>query len=133
MISTNAAVADAPYKVLYDADCELCRNSLSLLKSLDSRGLTEGVPLSDAALEEMKLPATMDECFAQMHVVSASGQLFIGYFAILRLAKLFPKTRPLAWLAEHLLPVSLGQRLYRLVANNRYRFNKCDSGTCKLK
>jgi predicted DCC family thiol-disulfide oxidoreductase YuxK len=131
--STKLAIEDAPYKVLYDGDCQFCRESVKLLKQLDQTNLTEPVALTEQVLHDLHVPASMDECFAQMHVVSRSGEMFVGYFAIVRLAKLFPKTRLLAWLAEHLVPAAIGSRLYRLVANNRYRFRRCDSGRCKLR
>jgi predicted DCC family thiol-disulfide oxidoreductase YuxK len=133
MKSTESAIKDAPYKVFYDEDCQFCRDSMKLLKQLDRDNLTEAVPLSEKVLDELHVPATLDECFAQMHIVSRTGQMLVGYFAILRLAKLFPQTRVLAWLAQRLLPSAIGCRLYRMIANNRYRLRRCDSEHCKLR
>lgn len=128
----NSDSDDTPYRVLYDAKCEFCRNAMKTLKSLDKNDVVEAMPLSNEAIEQLHVPATVEECLAQMHVISASGKLFVGYFAILKLASLFPQTKLIARAAELAMPRKLGVAIYKLIARNRYGIGKCTSGTCQL-
>ena len=132
-MKNTRAVVNEPYRILYDSDCEFCRRSMSLIKQLDKENLTQGVPLCEQALTDLNVPASIDECTKQMHVVSGSGKIYVGFFAIIKLASLFPQTKALAWLAWYLLPAGFGCLFYRLIANNRYRLSRCSGGHCKLR
>ncbi len=129
----SANSAEAPFKVLYDKDCEICCRSAKTIRDLDKEHLTETIPLSEAILAELKMTATVEDCLRQMHVVSATGKVFVGYFAMLELASLFPATQSFAWLAKKLIPAKLGCTVYKLVADNRYGIGKCTSGACKMR
>ena len=131
--SKLAPIDDVPYTVLYDGDCGICQSGVALLEQLDSKKLTRPTPLSEDVLRNLENKnLSMSECMKEMHVVSSGGTVYVGYLAMLQLAQLFPKTRLMAQLARWCVPVPLGRFFYRLVANNRYRLSKCDSGRCSL-
>jgi len=131
--SKLAPIDDVPYTVLYDGDCGICQSGVALLAELDSKKLTRPTPLSEDVLRNLgNNSLSMSECIREMHVVSSGGTVYVGYLAMLQLAQLFPRTRMIARLARWCVPVPLGRFLYRLVANNRYRLSKCESGSCSL-
>jgi len=123
--------SSASYIVLYDGQCEICQACISWLKALDRDNQTLAVPISAEALSHLDCPFSLDACLRQLHVVSPDGQLFVGWDAVARLARLFPAT----WLVGALGSVfpfrSLGRLLYGFVAANRYSLSKCRGGACR--
>lgn len=120
--------------LFYDGDCPLCRRSVALVRRLDWRGCVEPVSLRDENDPRVQaLPIPPDERLDQMHLQPAGGgKIRSGFAAVRWLGWRLP---PL-WLLAPLLYLpgmgTLGPRLYRWVARNRFRLVPCRDGVCTI-
>ena len=119
------------YKVLYDNQCEICQAGASWLRLLDDRGLVECVAISAEAIAALDPRLKLEECLHELHILDPSGNIYVGWEAVARLARLFPGT----WLVGavgSLWPFRvLARRAYRFVASRRYAISKCRGGVCR--
>ena len=116
------------YAVLYDGACGLCQATTRVISDLDLSGR---VALYDAEndwahIERRFAGLSKDACLKDMHVVTATGQVCMGFDAYRALGWVLP----LAWLALPVLYLpgipAIGRRIYRSVASRRHR------GSCQL-
>lgn len=126
---TNSASA---YRVLYDGQCEICQACVSWLKTLDGKGKTLCLPISDDALSAVDSRLTLDECLRQLHVVTPDGEIHVGWDAVTCLARLFPSTWRIGVVGQWFPFRSAGRLLYGFVARNRYSLSKCRGGACRV-
>ncbi len=124
---------------IYDGQCVLCRQSKRIITALDWLKRVEFLDLHNWNTIEARYPALDYEAeMGQMHVVTPDGHLMGGFEGIRRLLRDLPLGFPF-WLLLHLPGMNwLGERIYRLVARNRYRINRffgapvCEDGTCRV-
>jgi glyoxylase-like metal-dependent hydrolase (beta-lactamase superfamily II)/predicted DCC family thiol-disulfide oxidoreductase YuxK len=125
-------VAQSPYRVFYDEQCEICQGCVSWLKTLDLKNKTTCLPISAEVLASVDSRLRMDDCLRQLHVLTPDGAILVGWDAVAGLACLFPST----WLvgaAGQLFPFrNAGRLLYGFVARNRYSLSKCRGGACRV-
>ena len=119
--------------VLYDGTCRFCRSQIAILRRLDLFGSLRFVSLHEPSVAvdfpELDHDALMD----RMHVVDRAGQVRDGAEAVRYLSRHLVMLWPLAVLLHIPGTMPLWQRLYRLVARNRYRLaGTCDDGTCRV-
>lgn len=116
------------YTLVFDGDCGLCQRTVAVVRSLD---LLRWVDFQDPVKQwpevEKRFPQLhQDQCLAEMHVITSSGQARTGFDAYRALAWVLP----LGWilLPGLYLPGArrVGSRIYRTVASNRHR------GTCPV-
>jgi len=120
--------------VLYDGQCPLCQKSIAVLKPLDWLGRahfqdardTEHLPPCDEPLVPKRL-------LEQMHVVTPDRRhAYAGFRGF----------RWLAWRIPALLPAApflylpgvlwVGNRVYLMIAKNRFNLVACVDGVCSL-
>ena len=120
------------FKVLYDDQCEICQAGVAWLAVLDRHGRTEAVPITAAALRELGAGLEMDSCLRELHVANSDGQVYRGWDAVARLARLFGWT----WIVGALGSVppfkQMARWAYRFVARNRHALSKCRGGACRV-
>jgi glyoxylase-like metal-dependent hydrolase (beta-lactamase superfamily II)/predicted DCC family thiol-disulfide oxidoreductase YuxK len=125
--------ATAPvYSVLYDAQCEICQACLAWLKTLDHENKTLPLPINAEVLSAMDSRLRLEECLRQLHVVSPTGEILVGWDAVARLARLFPSTWIIGTLGQRFPFRNIGRLLYGFVATNRYSLSKCRGGACRV-
>lgn len=114
--------------VLYDGDCPFCRRSVRILRALDWLGRLEfqsardtaNLPRTTVSLDRIKL-------LEEMHVVTpARDRAYVGFSAFRWIAWRLPLTWPLAPFLYIPGVLTLGNRVYRLVARNRFDLVPCD-------
>lgn len=122
----------APYRVLYDEQCEICQAGVAWLSFLDRRRIIESLPLQPDHLASLHPDLRMEECLAELHIVTPKGEIFKGWDAVARLARRFPLTWPIGTLGA--LPPFLWvcRATYRFIAKNRYALSKCRGGACRI-
>lgn len=116
--------------VVYDGRCVFCQRAVNTARVWDMVGVYRFHNAWDRAAVEAKFPmlrcVDLDEA---MHVVTASGRIYRGFFAFRRMMW----SSPLVWpfLPVFYMPGSafLGRRIYAWVARNRNRFG-CRSEGC---
>lgn len=119
------------YQVLYDEQCEVCQAGAAWLHLLDRNGIVECKHYLSSQLLESDKRFTADACARELHILDPAGRVWVGGAAVRELARQFPQTRwvglllevpPLRWFSD---------KLYSLVARNRYQLSKCRGGACR--
>ena len=121
--------------VVYDGECQFCRNSVNRLHRLDGKGRLSFLSLHDPLTRELCPNLTHEQMMAQMYVIERpSGRQHGGAAAIRYLSRHMPRLWPLVPVLHMPFCMPIWEWLYRQVAIRRYRWNKneCDSGTCKI-
>lgn len=125
---TSGARERAQIIVFYDGHCSFCRRTAAWIRRID---ILAGVTVSSFRHEEsyrqygVALPALEGE----MHVV-ADSVIYKGFDAVQLLARRMPLLWPFVPLFWLLAQAGLGDRLYRLLADNRVVV--ADGTTCRL-
>jgi len=120
------------YKVLYDAQCEVCQACVAWLKTLDRKKLTVCLPITEYTLSAVDSRLRMDNCLKQLHVVTPDGEIYFGWDAVACLARLFSSTWLIGALGQRFPFRDLGCSVYGFVARNRYSLSKCRGGACRV-
>jgi predicted DCC family thiol-disulfide oxidoreductase YuxK len=120
--------------LLYDGDCPLCCKGVAQLQRLDWLGILRYANARDCAnLPKTAPPLDPERLLEEMHLVPASGgPIYHGFGAFRWLSWRLPLLWPLAPLLYLPGVPFLGQRLYLLVARNRFRLVPCHGGICTL-
>lgn len=120
--------------LLFDGQCPLCTNSVRLLKALDWLGRVhyqnarevDQLPPCDVPLEPKRL-------LEEMHLVTPDRRrAYAGFQAFRWLAWRLPLAVPVAPLLYLPGVLWLGNRVYLLVAKNRFNLVACAQGACSL-
>ena len=123
--------ASEPLNVLYDGDCAFCVRSLRFVKRTDRFGAFR---LVDTARPEWRAQFPQirpEETEAAMLVVTASGEVFSGFYAFRRMLRASPWLWSL-WLVFYFPGATVvGPRIYGWIARNRRRFG-CRVDGCEL-
>lgn len=120
--------------LLYDGQCPLCRRSVAILTKLDwLRRLDCRDARDEANIPPFEPPLNPVRLLEEMHLVTPDGRrVYHGFGAFRWMAWRLP----LLWLMAPLLYLPgvprLGQRVYLLVARNRFQLVPCDTGVCEL-
>lgn len=124
---------------IYDGYCVLCQQSRKIVNALDWLKRVEFLNIHDWNEVSTRYPnLDFEQAMGQMHVVTDNGQLMGGFEGVRRLLRDLPLGFPL-WLLLHIPGMNwLGNRIYKLIASNRYRINKavgapvCENGACRM-
>jgi predicted DCC family thiol-disulfide oxidoreductase YuxK len=117
MIPIAMASRSYPWTLLYDADCGLCKWSLSLVLKLDRRRRLRPLALQSAEANQLLADLSPDERSDSWHLVSRDGRRWSAGAAAPPLLRLLPGGR----LPARLLDAAPGitERAYRFVADHR--------------
>lgn len=122
--------------VLYDGQCNLCVNTVNVLRKLGTTANLEYIDLQQADVSAIVPNVDQSQLLAQLHVVEAEGQLFRGADAIVRIMRTIPQLRWISFIYRIPGLKPLADVLYRIIAKHRYRLfgrkDECESGVCKL-
>ena len=105
--------------LIYDGECGICRQAVSLLKRWDREHVLRFVPFQDGAAVArfgIALPALA----AAMHLVMPDGRVYAGADAAPQLLRLFPGKRWLAPLFRIPGVLPLARRIYAWIARRRH-------------
>ena len=107
----------------YDGHCGMCLRLVRWLKRTDSRGRVTWLPYQ--SLDEPPTGITWEDMGRAAYLVSDSGEVSEGFYAIRELLTKLPALAAigaLMWLPGVSL---IGAPVYRLVARNRHRISSC--------
>jgi glyoxylase-like metal-dependent hydrolase (beta-lactamase superfamily II)/predicted DCC family thiol-disulfide oxidoreductase YuxK len=136
-VHETTAIADEErespkYRVFYDGQCEVCQACVSWLRVLDHECKTICLPVSEEALSSSDSRLRTDECLRQLHILTPSGEIIVGWDAVACLARLFSPTWLFGALGVRFPFRNLAALIYGFVAANRYALSKCRGGACKV-
>jgi predicted DCC family thiol-disulfide oxidoreductase YuxK len=122
--------------LLYDGRCRFCELGATRIVRLARRGLIEKIDFQQPGVLERFPGIAHDMCMKQMYLITPEGKAIAGFEAAVAAVG----TRPvLGWIAYlYYLPGLrwLLDRLYAVIARNRYRImgrvDECADGTCSL-
>jgi len=104
--------------LIYDGECDLCRDAVELLRRWDREHVLRFVPFQDGAAVArfgLALPALA----AAMHLVLPDGRVLAGADAAPELLRLLPRKRWLAWWFRVPGAMPLARRVYAWIAARR--------------
>ena len=104
--------------VLYDADCDVCRHTAHVLRTLDARRRLRFRPLQESAFEGSGAPS-MAALRDRLHVRDAEGRWFAGGRAFTRMAAEIPLLVPLGVFGTIPGVEPVVEAAYRFVADRR--------------
>lgn len=124
--------------VIFDGDCQFCRQQVRRLAWFDRGGRLAFVSLHDGFVQKHYPDLTRDMLMDQMYVVNTAGDRFGGADAIRYLSRRIPLLWPLVPVLHIPFSMPLWRWLYRQFAIRRYRWNQdsnensCDeNGACR--
>ncbi|MGH2413284.1 MAG: DCC1-like thiol-disulfide oxidoreductase family protein, partial [Microcystaceae cyanobacterium] len=129
------AAREEPIQVLYDGFCPFCQRTIRLLDCFDIFERLQFIDFRQLNLadynEKYNLSLTQSELEAEMYVISR-GRAYVGFYGYRVIARVLP----IFWLLVPWLYLpgisSLGKRIYRKIAQNRFNLIQCDS-SCDIK
>src|SRR5437667_1333482 len=130
--SRDSTASKNVYRVLYDAQCEICQAGVSWLKTLDQNQKTACIPIRAEVVPEIEQRLDIESCLRQLHVVTPDGEIRVGWDAVTCLARLFSSTWLIGGLGERFPFHAIGRALYNFIARNRYALSKCRGGACQI-
>ena len=104
--------------VLYDAECDFCRHTAHVLRTIDSGRRLRFVPLQTYAGPVAGMPPRAD-LLERLHVVDAGGTWSSGGSAMTRIAAEIPALAPLSFVGRLPIVSAFVDTAYRLVAARR--------------
>ena len=119
---------------LYDKTCSLCKESKRLFQKMDWCRRVEWISLQEYEQMDKTFPLNEKDLRRELHLITSSGKIVKGFYAIRYLLLLFPLTMLVGLILYIPFTPVIGKPIYRLIARNRYRFlkGKCESGSCSL-
>ncbi|MEM7454595.1 MAG: DUF393 domain-containing protein [Planctomycetota bacterium] len=134
-LPTPEQLPDADW-VVFDGQCVFCTRQVSTLHRLDGGKRLAFISLHDDRVTERCPDLTHEMLMEQMYVITPDDRRFGGAEAVRYLTRRLPVLWILAPLLHLPLTMPLWHKLYRWIANRRYRIagkvDDCDSGTCDL-
>jgi len=131
--------ASARYAILYDGHCRFCTAGAGKLASWMRRGSVELVDFQQPGALARFPGLSYEACMERMYLVAPDGRVFGGAEAVARAVATLPVVGWVAFLYHVPGLRQLLDRLYRLIAANRYRImgravaaGECEDGTCAL-
>ncbi len=116
--------------LIYDGECAVCRNSVKVVKRLDSKKLFTIVPYQKIKNLNLTLPSDL-QFDREIHLYTKTGEILKGPDAAIYVLK----TTVLRWLGLLLgLPFifPFTREIYYAIASNRYLFNPCTGKQCEI-
>jgi predicted DCC family thiol-disulfide oxidoreductase YuxK len=120
--------------VLYDGQCPLCQRSVKILRRLDWFKVLRFQDARDVEhLPASAVPLDPDQLLKEMHLLTPDRRrVYAGFYAFRYIAWRIPALLVLApWLYLPGVP-TLGQKVYRWVAKNRFGLVSCHDGQCAV-
>jgi predicted DCC family thiol-disulfide oxidoreductase YuxK len=120
--------------VLFDGHCAFCKMSISIIQKLDWFGkLHMQSARNQADLPPCDVPLDLEKIFEEMHLVTPDHhRAYAGFSAFRWMAWRLPLTAlfaPFMYLPGVLW---VGNRIYRLIARNRFNLVPCHDGACAV-
>lgn len=122
--------------ILYDGNCGLCTRSVAGLRTLKTNAVLEFMPLQQYDTDNLPLNLSVEDLYAQIHVIDEEGRLFKGAEALTRVVKTVPTLQWIAWLYRVPGMHYVADQLYKWIAKHRYQLfgtvDECENGACRL-
>lgn len=120
--------------VLFDGQCNFCRQQISHLRRLDGRDRLRYVSLHEPWVANAFPDLTHEQLMEQMWVIAPDGARYGGASALKYLSRRLPILWPIVPALHFPGTMPLWNWMYRQVAKRRYRIagRHCDDGSCSL-
>ena len=126
VLQTDMADSEKRARILFDGDCGVCNRTAEILEKMDSAHDFIIQPYRSFGEDRLKeYGLSYDKCSKKAYVISSSGRVWGGAFAVnYFLMKRFPWSL-LVILVYAIPPLLLAELVgYYLVAKNRYRISR---------
>ena len=118
---------------LYDKTCSLCKESKRIFQKIDWLKQINWISLQEYG-KNGKVKIDNKSLRREIHIITSSGKILKGFYAIRYLFIHFPVTALFGILLYIPFTPMIGNPVYQFIAKNRHRFlkSKCDNGSCSL-
>jgi predicted DCC family thiol-disulfide oxidoreductase YuxK len=119
---------------LYDGTCSLCKETKRIFTKIDWLHKVEWVSLQEFEKSEQNLTIDQATLRKEIHVITHSGKMLKGFYAVRYMLLLFPSTIIIGALLHLPFVPLIGNPVYQWVAKNRHKLlkRKCEDGSCSL-
>lgn len=107
------------HTLIFDGACAMCMRWMGRVRSWDSQGVFEYLPLQDPSIPDRFPSLERDALEQEMHVVGPEGRIWKGAGAVERIVALLPAGRWVSWIFALPFARPIADRVYRWVAKNR--------------
>jgi predicted DCC family thiol-disulfide oxidoreductase YuxK len=118
--TTPGGTASPHGLILFDGVCVLCSAGCRFVNRRDARGYFRYVPIQEAEGRAISTQLGIDPDRPDSFAFVANGRASVKSEAALRIARELPWWR-WTWMF-HLVPLAIRDRIYDLIARNRYRW-----------
>lgn len=117
--------------VYYDGACNLCNTTVNKLSKRDIDKNILFLKIQDISLNE--LPRSKDSLMERMHC-KKENEIYSGISAFIEIFSLIKGYKFPLLLMKFANRIGIGEKIYNLVARNRYLlpFNRCSNGKCDI-
>ena len=109
--------------ILYDANCKICQRTVAFIKRREVLPVFEYIPYDTDQGQRILKKNNIDFSKEQYIVYIRNRAIYIKSSAVLEILKDIGGVWRLLYLFK-IVPVSIRDYVYRLIAANRYRFRK---------
>lgn len=130
--------------IFYDGECPICQRGKKILESVDHTGRFALVPLQSPLVPEKYPELSLEAMRKTMHILTSDGQVYTGAAAYREVGKVVSlrsvtgvMLRVYSWLVRLPGALMLAEKVYRLVAGNRFQIlpsvtGSCDGDSCRI-
>lgn len=117
--------------VVYDGECQFCRQQIGKIQRWDTLGRFEYVPRQTPGLED-RFPQLKEGDFnTGMRLIAVSGKVFVGADAVYQIVRQLPRWRWLSWLYRVPGIHGLSRWVYARIAARRLQLGRsCENEAC---
>lgn len=116
--------------VFYDAECPLCSTAKTVIEKLDWRDRIRWIPVQEIEKGERFQFLQDRDIYDRIHMISASGEVYAGFYTIRKLLTILPLAMPFSWLAYLPFVDKIFSPLYMWISKNRYQwFGRIPAGS----
>ncbi len=120
--------------LFYDGHCAFCKRIMNIINFFDSKKLIRQIDLWEVGLYPEFKDLDHTNLIKEIHLVTASDKVYTGYFAFKFVAKKVPAFF-MFWLLSFIPGIDfIGNKIYSLVSENRYRLgcSSCGKLYCRI-
>lgn len=101
---------EACWKLLFDADCSLCRRFATQVSHVKTTDCLQVISLQLYYSYDQNIP--LEELMKELHLLGPQKEVFRGGEALQKLFVLFPMCRPFRWMLESKAGQEAGKIVY---------------------
>ena len=119
--------------VVYDGNCNFCNSQINIIRKLDILNKLSFISLHDPSVPILYPQVSKEKLLTQIYIFTKDNRYYGGAECIQQISKKLFILWPLYILLKIPFSFPLWDKLYKLVAKNRFKIaGTCTNNSCKL-